>query len=332
MVDTLKLGGIKLSGELVQIDFQESGPSSEKLIAVLSRITAAEITIPHLHQQQFPDGIHTTICIAAENFTKLAKEAETELRREKCKITSSVGTITLFPHRFSLLLCSRIVHVICRAGIPLLGISTSVSAVVIHCDYHHLDKAAEAILTEFELPENHTPLRPVVLLGDQPVETIAVYWEPKIRIYGMDVQRRLTQLCWQMPEELCSDKRWLQIGGQEEKFRLLLGQTGESAIFQGQLLMDESWRSKIVEEMDAIIAGDSRAARSSIAEVDLVSFHGPHFQDRYGIAERVLVALQKSGINLLSSGCTGTSVHLVVIAGDGDRAAGCLADVCIVPS
>lgn len=333
MVDTLKLGGIKLSGELVQIGFQESAASSEKIIALLRRIAAAEISIPHLHQEQFVGTTHTTLCVATVDFPRLSREAEVELQSGNATVTPSVGTITLFPHRFTLALYTRVAHAFLLAEIPLLGISSSVSALVIHCHYHLLDEAVEAILTECELPDNHTPLRPVVLLGDQPVETIAVYWEPKIRIYGMDVLHNLTRMCWQMPTELFGDKRWHQFGARHEKFRLLLGQSRENTTFHGELLIEESWRNSIFKTMDAIAVKDSASSSSyGRQEVDLVSFHGPHFQDRYGIAERVFIALQQGGIHLLSSGCTGTSVHLVVDAGQGDSAAECLADVCIVPS
>ena len=333
MVDTLKVGGIKLSGELVQIDTRDSTASSKKLIALLSRIAKAEITIPHLHQLYSSDMVHTTLCVAAEDFPGLAKVAKNELQQEEIRVTPGTGTITIFPHGFSLELYARITRALCRAEIALLGVSSSLSALVIHCNYLLLDQAVEAILTCCELPDNHTPLRPVVILGDQPVETIAVYWEPKIRIYGMDVQHELTRISWQMPSELCRNKQYRQLGSQEEKFRLLLGQHQENSVFHGELLTEERWRKSTLQTIRAILAGDSKYLGGFREEkVDLVSFHGPHFHDRYGIAERVFVALQKAGIRLLSSGCTGTSVHLVVGAGEGNRTAECLAEVCTVPS
>ncbi|MDJ0621506.1 MAG: hypothetical protein QNJ17_01000 [Desulfocapsaceae bacterium] len=333
MVDTLKLGGIKLSGELVHIDFQESAKSSEKLITLLRRITEAKITIPHLHQVQSAGTIYTSLCIAAEDFPRLAVEAKEELQTGERRVIPSMGTITLFPHRFALGLYTRVIQALIEAEIPFHGVSTSISALVIHCEYLLLDQAVEAILTCCELPDNHTPLRPVVLLGDQPVETIAVYWEPKIRIYGMDVQQKLTRISWQMPAELYGNEEYRKLGSQEEKFRLLLGQTQENSVFHGELLIEDRWRKSTLRTIHAILACDSRCLGSfNEEEVDLVSFHGPHFQDRYGIAERVFVALQKGGINLLSSGCTGTSVHLVVGKGDGSKTAECLAEVCTVPS
>ncbi len=69
----------------------------------------------------------------------------------------------------------------------------------------------------------------------------------------------------------------------------------------------------------------------SVSNVEMISFYGPHFQDRYGIADRVFSTLQGKGYPLLASGCTGTSVHLVVHCGQAVAVAECLKNICIVP-
>lgn len=330
MVDTLKVGGIKLSDELVQIEIHESAPCTGKLMTVLRQIAAAEVTIPHLHQIHSSGQVQTTLCVAAEEYKRLFEAEFTELR-EEIRIIPCTGTITIFPHRFSLELFSRVTSALARADIPCLGVSSSISALVMHCPFSEIDRAVAAVLTECELPQNHTPLRPVVLLGDQPVETVAKYWEPKIRIYGMEVQNRLTRISWQLRSELCRENLYRQIGSKGEKFSLLLGQYQENSVFHGELLTTECWQMNTLQTIRAILTGDFNLGYFKNEKVDLVTFHGPHFHDRYGIAERVFVALQKVGIDLLLSGCTGTSVHLVVGVGQGNRTAECLAEVCIVP-
>ena len=46
--------------------------------------------------------------------------------------------------------------------------------------------------------------------------------------------------------------------------------------------------------------------------VELVYFHGPHFGDRYGIADTALGTLRRKGLPILAAGCTGASVYIVV--------------------
>ncbi len=59
--------------------------------------------------------------------------------------------------------------------------------------------------------------------------------------------------------------------------------------------------------------------------VELVSFQGPHFGDRYGIADAALNALAVQGVPLLALACTGASVYLITARGKsgfGPRGAG----------
>ena len=68
----------------------------------------------------------------------------------------------------------------------------------------------------------------------------------------------------------------------------------------------------------------------TIAPVALIYLHGPHFQDRYGIAEAALSPLQKADIPVLATGCSGTSVYIVVHENRADEAATCLAETFVI--
>jgi len=48
------------------------------------------------------------------------------------------------------------------------------------------------------------------------------------------------------------------------------------------------------------------------APVELLSFQGPHFGDRSGIANATLNPLLDKNIPILAAGCTGASVYIVV--------------------
>jgi aspartokinase len=332
MIDTLRLGGIKLSGELVQIDFHESKFSAAKLCALLGKIAEAQITIPHLHQRRSGKLLQSTLCLATDDFQRVQREVDSLLSRGNSTVTPAVGSITLFPHRFEFALFARVLHALAHEHIPLYGISTSVSALVIHTEYTLLEKGVEAILRVCELPDNHTPLRPVVLLGDQAVETVAVYWEPKIRIYGMDLQRDLSHLSLTCPVAALSSAGWQKIGGNKEKFRLLLAQNDEHSNLNCDFLVEPCWRDSLFSDLQSVIVNDHSTHVVYDDNVDMVAFHGPHFQDRFGIAERVLTVLHENGIPLISSGCTGTSVNITVAAGNGDSVVKCLNQICIIPS
>lgn len=331
MADMLRLGGITLSDELVQLDILDSGDSNERFLALLRRIACTKMTIPHLHQARVGSEMQSTLCLAAGDFASLPRDPDDELEGQRCTVRRSVGTISLFPHRFDLALYGRVIHVLQKRGIPVYGISSSVSALVIHTEYSLLEDAVAAILTLCHLPENHTPLRPVPLLDGQAVETVAVYWEPRIRIYGMDIQHGLSLLQVECDPEAFTHDQWLQLGAQQEKFRLLVTQAGQEQKRRCMFLIQQDYHSAIRAAITGLQGKNFRSRLIAEEQADMVSFHGPHFHDRYGIAELTYSSLHTSGCRLLVSGCTGTSVNVVVAGGQAEAAAECLRQVCIVP-
>lgn len=331
MAGTVRLGGIKLSGELVQLDFLESKIPGPRLAAMLQSIVSAKANIPHLHQGNTSAGMQTTLCLTAEEYKIVQTEMERHCSTKWHRVLPSVGTISLFPHGFSLSLVSRILHALAARMIPIHGISTSVSALVIHTDYGLLDEAVEQILTVCHLPENHTPLRPVIVLGDEEIETVAVYWEPKIRIYGMDMLEGLVELRLAAPTGVCTSDSWCEHGLLDSKFRMFTQQVGEKNTVFLSVLAECGKEKGLEEVMSRITSTEKEAAVHRMEGVELVSFHGPHFQDRYGIAEMAFSRLSECGIKLLSCGCTGTTVHLAVEKGISKLVSECLSDTFVVP-
>ncbi|MFN2354212.1 MAG: hypothetical protein ABR512_06780 [Desulfopila sp.] len=331
MADTLRLGGITLSDELVQLDILDSGSSNKRFLALLQRVASARVAIPNLHQGLAGGKLQSTICLTAEDFASLSRDPDGELDGRWCSVRRSIGTISLFPHRFDLALYGRLINVLHKRGIPVHGMSSSVSALVIHTDYNLLEDGVAAILTLCHLPDNHTPLRPVPLLDGQAVETVAVYWEPRIRIYGMDIQRGLSLLQLECDPEAFAHDQWLQLGAQQEKFRLLVTQAGEKRRSRCTFLIQQEHHGAIRAALSGLPGRNFRARLITEERADMVSFHGPHFHDRYGIAELAYSSLKTTGCRLLASGCTGTSVTIVVAGGQAETAAEKLRQICIVP-
>lgn len=73
------------------------------------------------------------------------------------------------------------------------------------------------------------------------------------------------------------------------------------------------------------------STRTDRGSCELLTLHGPHFQDRYGVAHAAVSALHNHGVPVQAVGCTGSSICLVVPAQTGDVAARALTDVFIVP-
>ena len=75
------------------------------------------------------------------------------------KIIQSVGTITLFPHKNSFQLLSRIIQTFGKCKFPIYSMSSSISAIALNTEFLSLDMVAEKLQDVTILPDNHAPFR-----------------------------------------------------------------------------------------------------------------------------------------------------------------------------
>jgi aspartokinase len=162
------------------------------------------------------------------------------------------------------------------------------------------------------------------------METIAVYWEAQVRVYGLTERRGLSMLTLRFPSRrleywagTLSDLR--RFG----EFELVLMQPDGAACKLTLLPRDSA-----VAELEALLRqrlqGEQGSALSCQQPVAVLYLYGPHFQDRYGIAEAALRPLRQAGIGVLAMGCAGTSVYLVVDEGMAERARAALAETFVL--
>ncbi len=159
------------------------------------------------------------------------------------------------------------------------------------------------------------------------METIAVYWEPKIRVYGLSKQTGLSLYTVIFPVD-----RLAYWGGQiafleqtGQGFELVNLQSLTASTRRLCLLLEED-EQEVGRLLEKGIEGEGATSLQRRAPVELIYLHGPHFQDRYGIAEAALAPLHNADIPILASGCSGTSVYLVVPENRAGMAAACLAE------
>lgn len=144
------------------------------------------------------------------------------------------------------------------------------------------------------------------------METIAVYWENRAKTYGLQVERELSLFqISTTPSELAGlgSMLWKDTSG--IRFSWILVQTSSRQLLKISLLLSQKW----VPAMQVLV-GRSREDGIPLdiqiaSPVELVYFHGPHFGDRYGIADTALGTLRRKGLPILAAGCTGASVYIV---------------------
>ncbi len=157
------------------------------------------------------------------------------------------------------------------------------------------------------------------------METIAVYWEPIIGVYGLTAQTGLSLYTLIFPIEKLSywGEMVRHLGEEEREFQLVSLQTSSFTRMQLCLLLDAG-AGEARKLLEKCLENDDATSLAVVPYVELIYLHGPHFQDRYGIAEAALKPLHSAGIPILSVGCAGTSVYLVVPEKKSHAAAVCL--------
>ena len=155
------------------------------------------------------------------------------------------------------------------------------------------------------------------------METIAVYWEPVIKTYGFRKKSNLSLIRLSMPEDLLPDcglrLRKLNEKGIEYEFTKMTASTPSGIdLF---LLIDRQWENHVT---DAFSKFSENTGLEAVSPVDLVFFQGPHFGDRYGIADAAFNALLSREIYFLLASCSGASIYLVFPDGIGAKAVSAL--------
>jgi aspartokinase len=159
------------------------------------------------------------------------------------------------------------------------------------------------------------------------METIAVYWEPKIRVYGVNTHAGLSlySLVFSAGQLAHWGELIASLEGIGTGFRLVNQQVTATGEILLELLLQQDDRQ---QQVNRIVSEGCENGRAGIwrlqSPVELVYMHGPHFQDRYGIAEAAIAPLMTAQIPLLAAGCTGTSIYLVVPDGCAEKTVVCL--------
>jgi len=156
------------------------------------------------------------------------------------------------------------------------------------------------------------------------METIAVYWEPRIKTYGFQRITDLALIKFSCP--LSKIKPLGEILSQDDlkilKPKFIIAQVSNheiSFIFCLPLKESRDFRTSLEKT-------SSQTPYKCIYPVSIIFFHGPHFGDRYGIANATFSSLSEAGLKIIASGCSSASVFLVLAQHDIDKAEEVLAE------
>ncbi len=333
--------GIKLSSELVLLkpsDPAKSAPVMGRLREVLSK---NGINMPFV-----TTGFNNSCAVSAEDMysVHVLTSADEDLG-SRLVITHGVGLLSIFPHRSSFKVLGLSMEALANAGIPILGMASSLAALTFVVGYGQLDAAAGHLADSLKLDKdllptgNSTGGKAFPVAGGTGessgnMETSAAYRESEIKIYGFQETEGLGML--ELSLDINRISGWgasiRELEELEVGFTLVWASAKDEVLLEFCFLFENRYLGRIRERLESLVrseAGESLALRFP---VELIGFQGPHFGDRCGIAEAAFGVLKDNGVSMLGAACSGAVVNLVMPEGGIRAGVPLLGRVFSVPS
>ncbi|MDZ7698759.1 MAG: hypothetical protein U5R49_18140 [Deltaproteobacteria bacterium] len=239
---------------------------------------------------------------------------------------------SLFPHKSDPLVLGTLLAALGERQIRPLALANSHSAISVVLEKDDLDPAVAALFGPFHISAYRTPTDwRLAQKGKEALfkEVIASYREKRPKVYGLAIYetRELLDVRFD-PHQLSP------MGGAFRAF----SEAGHLLTFLISLpTRDDAFHFLFClppsHEHDHTIRnlmGEGVVVRRY--PVTLFAMNGPHFGDRYGIAEDILDALDEAQVDYLGLGCSVASITGIVQTGQVDRAVAAIKGCCDVPS
>ena len=166
------------------------------------------------------------------------------------------------------------------------------------------------------------------------METIAVYKEKQVKVYGITEKADLALGILHFPFNKTEiwGLRTSAFENYAKRFELVTSHATDKNLLELHLLFDRKNSKKLSEKLKEWVKDEKNTEFSIKQPVDLLYLFGPHFQDRFGIADVAFNALLQNNIDLLVSGCAGTSMYFVTSQKQGSNGLKILQDTFLIPT
>lgn len=260
-----------------------------------------------------------------------------------------VCMVSIYPHHGNIQVPGVLMQLLGRAGIRFFHLVSSHAVVCVVIETKDQDAVISLVESVFDLPPSHTPYcqeieEDITRFLQKYPETRAFYVEEKIKTYGIQVRAGLDlhQVTCTRSAVADAGEQMCRMGGSDKKFHLVSAMPGPEQGYElfvvtdpGAAIPDMDPGSAAVETGPTQIISDRMEMApgnqdlffdgTPLMTVDLISFHGPHFGDRYKILGTAMDCLKQDHVPVLVAGCTGASISLAVPYGQGKAAQNALA-------
>ena len=161
MTQRTKIEGIKLSNELIAIDFRNI-PDSEDLISHVCELLALnQINMPFLSVTRVGRKLRLSCCVSVEDKTRIKDLFHSaSILSSPAEFIDAVALLSIFPHQSSMKILGLSLLALGEAGLSVYGLASSLSALTFVMDYSHLNKAVASLREYLDIPPGQVSLKP----------------------------------------------------------------------------------------------------------------------------------------------------------------------------
>ena len=323
----IQINGIRLSREMIQVCQKYPRGSQIGFTPVHRRLSQDRINMICAGTHSISPRTRGSCCLEKKHLK--TAEAYGEEGGWDASL-SEVCIVSVYPHHSNVQILLTLLQIFNRTDIRFRHMVSSNAMISFVIETRFQEEIVSCIRKEALLPDSHTPFRQDLeedishLLKKYP-ETRSTYVEEKIKTYGINIYPALDlfYLNW-IPGNSSSWEPALEsLKKSGVKFlfasAMTSGDISASARDFGYefVFLTAGPTDPLIGQTENQHAGLGES--DGQAKADLISFHGPHFGDRYRILDTALSCMDKAGLPILLTGCTGASISMVLPAGMGQR-------------
>jgi aspartokinase len=163
MTQRTKIEGIKLSSELIAINFRNISDSEDPISHICQLLALNQINMPFLSVSRAGTKIQLFCCVSVEDKTRIKDLIHSEsVLSSSAECINGVGLLSIFPHQFSMKILGLSLQALGEACLPIYGLASSLSALTFVIDYTHFHKAIASLRAYLDIPYDRVSLKPEI--------------------------------------------------------------------------------------------------------------------------------------------------------------------------
>ena len=311
----IKLRGLKLLEGGAQVVSANPGDHNRRAAGICSPLAHNKINLTFITHAFLDQSAGSVTAFCTEGSAGRASSALIEAHLGGVvEVHEDVSILSVFPHDQRPQVTGLLLAALAEKEIALQGMASSPSALSSIVSSAETEAAIDTLFAAFEFPAYRSPSDWYAAYeGKEHLlkKIIASYQEKVVRIY--DIVRRSDLGLW----SLVVDQRGLAklgaalmaVGQWDIRMPFIIALPTPENRLVFTFCLPEEEDSQIRETFSSHLDSSMLTHHSQVAALYI---HGPHFGDRYGIANTLVRALDSANVSLLALGCTVSSISVIV--------------------